>query len=79
MQISKERPSDRQAASSSGGERKRVSIALELLTKPSVLFLDEPTSSWDVELKEDVTDGMRELAKDGRTIIIVTHDLEYLE
>ena len=81
-QTSKDRPepaADTSAATLSGGEKKRVNIALELLTKPSVLFLDEPTSSLDVELKEDVVDGMRELAEDGRTIIMVTHDLEYLD
>jgi ABC transport system ATP-binding/permease protein len=82
MQTTKDQPeppADMLAASLSGGQKKRVSIALELLTKPSVLFLDEPTSSLDVELKEDVVDSMRELAKDGRTIIMVTHDLEYLD
>jgi ABC-type multidrug transport system ATPase subunit len=82
MQTTKEQPappSDMQAAALSGGQKKRVSIALELLTKPSVLFLDEPTSSLDVELKEDVVDSMRELAKGGRTVIMVTHDLEYLD
>jgi ABC transport system ATP-binding/permease protein len=82
MQTTKQQPeppADMLAASLSGGQKKRVSIALELLTKPSVLFLDEPTSSLDVELKEDVVDSMRELAKDGRTVIMVTHDLEYLD
>ncbi len=82
MDATKERPeppADMPAASLSGGQKKRVSIALELLTKPSVLFLDEPTSSLDVELKEDVVDSMKELAEDGRTIIMVTHDLEYLD
>jgi len=81
-QTTKDRPepaADTPAAALSGGEKKRVNIALELLTKPSVLFLDEPTSSLDVELKEDVVDSMRELAQDGRTIIMVTHDLEYLD
>jgi ABC-type multidrug transport system ATPase subunit/pSer/pThr/pTyr-binding forkhead associated (FHA) protein len=81
-QTTKDRPeptADTPAAALSGGEKKRVNIALELLTKPSVLFLDEPTSSLDVELKEDVVDSMKELAKDGRTIIMVTHDLEYLD
>ncbi len=55
-QTTKDRPepvADTPAAALSGGEKKRVNIALELLTKPSVLFLDEPTSSLDVELKED--------------------------
>jgi len=81
-ETTKDRPepaADTAAARLSGGEKKRVNIALELLTKPSVLFLDEPTSSLDVELKEEVVDGMRELAQGGRTIIMVTHDLEYLD
>jgi ABC-type multidrug transport system ATPase subunit len=81
-ETTKDRPepaADTAAARLSGGEKKRVNIALELLTKPSVLFLDEPTSSLDVELKEEVVDGMRELAEDGRTVIMVTHDLEYLD
>jgi ABC-type multidrug transport system ATPase subunit/pSer/pThr/pTyr-binding forkhead associated (FHA) protein len=81
-ETTKDRPkpaADTAAAALSGGEKKRVNIALELLTKPSVLFLDEPTSSLDVELKEDVVDSMKELARDGRTIIMVTHDLEYLD
>ena len=82
MHTTKEQPgaaADMQAAALSGGQKKRVSIALELLTKPSVLFLDEPTSSLDVELKEDVVDSLRELAEEGRTVIMVTHDLEYLD
>ncbi len=73
-----EPPADRRSAALSGGQRKRVSIALELLTKPSVLFLDEPTSSLDPELKEDVADSMKELTKTGRTVIMATHDLDYL-
>jgi ABC transport system ATP-binding/permease protein len=74
-----EPPAARRSGALSGGQKKRVSIGLELLTKPSVLFLDEPTSSLDVELKEDVVDSMKELAKTGRTVIMVTHDLEYLD
>ena len=82
MQTTKDQPeppADRPAENLSGGQRKRVNIALELLTKPSVLFLDEPTSSLDVELKEDVVDSMRELVNDGRTVVMATHDLEYLD
>jgi ABC transport system ATP-binding/permease protein len=74
-----EPPADRRSATLSGGQKKRVSIALELLTKPSVLFLDEPTSSLDPELKEDVADSMKDLANSGRTVIMTTHDLEYLD
>lgn len=82
MQTTKDQPeppADRPAENLSGGQKKRVNIALELLTKPSVLFLDEPTSSLDVELKEDVVDSMRELVNEGRTVVMATHDLEYLE
>jgi ABC transport system ATP-binding/permease protein len=82
MQTTKDQPqppADRPAENLSGGQKKRVNIALELLTKPSVLFLDEPTSSLDVELKEDVVDSMRELVNDGRTVVMATHDLEYLD
>ena len=82
MQTTKDQPeppADRSAENLSGGQKKRVNIALELLTKPSVLFLDEPTSSLDVELKEDVVDSMRELVNDGRTVVMATHDLEYLD
>ena len=82
MHTTRERPepaAELPSEALSGGEKKRVNIALELLTKPSVLFLDEPTSSLDVELKEDIADGMRDLARDGRTVVMVTHDLEYLD
>jgi ABC-type multidrug transport system ATPase subunit/pSer/pThr/pTyr-binding forkhead associated (FHA) protein len=63
----------------SGGQRKRVSVALELLTKPSLLFLDEPTSGLDPGLDKSVMEMMRELAHDGRTIIVVTHSVANLD
>jgi ABC-type multidrug transport system ATPase subunit len=58
----------------SGGQRKRVSVALELLTRPSLLFLDEPASGLDPGLAKSVMDNLRMLADDGRTVIVVTHD-----
>ena len=63
----------------SGGQRKRVSVALELLTKPSLLFLDEPTSGLDPGLDKSVMEMMRELAHDGRTIVVVTHSVANLD
>jgi ABC-type multidrug transport system ATPase subunit len=62
----------------SGGQQKRVNVALELLTKPSLLFLDEPTSGLDPGLDKSVMEQMRDLAHDGRTIIVVTHSVANL-
>jgi hypothetical protein len=62
----------------SGGQQKRVNVALELLTKPSLLFLDEPTSGLDPGLDKSVMELMSGLAKDGRTVIIVTHSVANL-
>src|SRR6266566_4441391 len=57
----------------SGGQRKRVSIALELLAKPSVFFLDEPTSGLDPGLDRKMMFLLRRLADQGHTIVLVTH------
>ncbi len=57
----------------SGGQRKRVSIAVELLAEPSLFFLDEPTSGLDPGLEKKMMHTMRRLADGGRTIVLVTH------
>ncbi len=57
----------------SGGQRKRVSIALELLANPSIFFLDEPTSGLDPGLDRKMMFLLRRLADRGRTIVLVTH------
>ena len=62
----------------SGGQRKRVSIALELLTKPALMFLDEPTSGLDPGLDRQVMILLREMADEGRTVVVVTHSVENL-
>ena len=59
----------------SGGQLKRMNVAQELLTKPSLLFLDEPTSGLDPGLDKSVMLQLRDLAHDGRTIIVVTHSV----
>ncbi|TDC73760.1 FHA domain-containing protein [Streptomyces hainanensis] len=65
-------------SSLSGGQRKRVSVALELLTKPSLIFLDEPTSGLDPGMDRDVMQLLRSLADDGRTVLVVTHSVAEL-
>ncbi|GAA1849858.1 hypothetical protein GCM10009836_32040 [Pseudonocardia ailaonensis] len=74
----------------SGGQRKRTSVALELLTKPSLLFLDEPTSGLDPGLDKSVMQTLRDLAdgtdgrssdggSSGRTVVVVTHSVLNLD
>ncbi|MGW0363640.1 FHA domain-containing protein [Streptomyces sp. NPDC002990] len=69
---------DKKITSLSGGQRKRVSVALELLTKPSLIFLDEPTSGLDPGMDRDVMQLLRALADDGRTVLVVTHSVAEL-
>ncbi|WP_018567722.1 FHA domain-containing protein [Streptomyces sp. PsTaAH-124] len=69
---------DKKVTSLSGGQRKRVSVALELLTKPSLIFLDEPTSGLDPGMDRDVMTLLRGLADDGRTVLVVTHSVAEL-
>jgi ABC-type multidrug transport system ATPase subunit len=69
---------DTRTSSLSGGQQKRVNVALELLTKPSLLFLDEPTSGLDPGLDMSVMEMMSGLARDGRTVIVVTHSVANL-
>ena len=63
----------------SGGQRKRTSVALELLTEPSLLCLDEPTSGLDPALDKEVMQELRELADSGRTVVVVTHNVLNLD
>jgi ABC-type multidrug transport system ATPase subunit/pSer/pThr/pTyr-binding forkhead associated (FHA) protein len=66
----------------SGGQRKRVSIAVELLSDPAILFLDEPTSPLDPQTIQEFMEILRGLSKSGTTIIMVTHkpeDLNYMD
>ncbi|MCX4810060.1 FHA domain-containing protein [Streptomyces sp. NBC_01239] len=69
---------EKKITSLSGGQRKRVSVALELLTKPSLIFLDEPTSGLDPGMDRDVMQLLRGLADDGRTVLVVTHSVAEL-
>ncbi|NDK89357.1 FHA domain-containing protein [Gordonia desulfuricans] len=62
----------------SGGQQKRASVAMELLTGPSLLILDEPTSGLDPALDRQVMSTLRRLADAGRVVLVVTHSLTYL-
>jgi ABC transport system ATP-binding/permease protein len=63
----------------SGGQRKRTSVAIELLTRPSLLVLDEPTSGLDPGYEKSVMDLLRSLADGSRTVITVTHSIQSLD
>jgi len=63
----------------SGGQRKRASVAMELLTEPALLILDEPTTGLDPALDRQVMAGLRRLADAGRVVLVVTHCLTYLD
>ena len=71
--------SDQLISTLSGGQRKRTSVALELLTKPSLLFLDEPTSGLDPGMDRSVMRTLRTLADDSRTVVVVTHNVANVE
>jgi ABC-type polar amino acid transport system ATPase subunit len=61
----------------SGGQQQRVAIARALALDPKVMLFDEPTSSLDPELRAEVLDVMRQLAADGMTMVIVTHEMNF--
>ena len=61
----------------SGGQQQRVAIARALAMQPKLMLFDEPTSALDPELVGDVLDVMRGLAKDGMTMIVVTHEMGF--
>lgn len=61
----------------SGGEQQRVAIARALSLEPEIMLFDEPTSSIDIELIKDVLDVMKNLAKEGMTMIVVSHEMGF--
>ena len=61
----------------SGGEGQRVSIARAIVHRPKVLFADEPTANLDTERSRQIIDIFHELHRDGQTIVMVTHEVEY--
>jgi ABC-type multidrug transport system ATPase subunit len=63
----------------SGGQRKRASVAVELLARPSILFLDEPTSGQDPHLEESMMQLFQTLARGGTTVVVTTHAMANVE
>jgi ABC-type polar amino acid transport system ATPase subunit len=61
----------------SGGQQQRVAIARALAMEPKVMLFDEPTSALDPELREEVLRVMRQLAEEGMTMIVVTHEMQF--
>jgi len=61
----------------SGGQQQRVAIARALAMQPDVMLFDEPTSALDPELRDEVLRVMRQLAEEGTTMIVVTHEMQF--
>ena len=61
----------------SGGQQQRVAIARALATNPEIIYFDEPTSALDPELIGEVLSVMRQLAEDGMTMLVVTHEMDF--
>ncbi|MDE5865131.1 MAG: ATP-binding cassette domain-containing protein, partial [Lachnospiraceae bacterium] len=61
----------------SGGQQQRVAIARALATDPEIIFFDEPTSALDPELTGEVLNVMQQLAAEGMTMLVVTHEMEF--
>ncbi|MGY5876055.1 MAG: ABC transporter ATP-binding protein [Candidatus Thorarchaeota archaeon] len=69
---------ERSPFSLSGGERKRVALATVLATRPRILALDEPTIGQDALQKERLSELLMEMNREGKTVIVVTHDIEFV-
>jgi len=63
----------------SGGQKQRVAIARSLMMKPEIMLFDEPTSALDPEMIGEVTNLMRQLAKEGMTMVIVSHEINFIK
>ncbi|MEL6101024.1 MAG: amino acid ABC transporter ATP-binding protein [Pseudomonadota bacterium] len=68
---------DKRPSELSGGQQQRVAIARALAMKPRVMLFDEPTSALDPELVQEVLDVMKALARDGMTMVVVTHEMSF--
>lgn len=70
---------DQRVSSLSGGQRKRVSVAMELISRPKLIFADEPTSGLDPALERGLTETFEQLTDGGRSVVLTTHIMSSLE
>lgn len=77
QKVGLEDKADEYPAMLSGGQQQRVAIARSLAMEPKVILFDEPTSALDPELVREVLNVMKDLAKEGRTMIVVTHEMGF--
>lgn len=75
--VSLEEKADAYPQSLSGGQKQRIAIVRSLAMNPDVMLFDEPTSALDPEMVGEVLDVMRELAEDGMTMVVVTHEMGF--
>src|SRR5690554_6828017 len=68
-----------EASRLSGGQQKRLAIAIALVHRPQVLFLDEPTAALDPRARKEIRDLIRRLSRSGTTIVFTSHDMEEVE
>ena len=72
-----EEKADAYPAQLSGGQKQRIAIVRAMAMKPKVMLFDEPTSALDPEMVGEVLDVMRELAEEGMTMVVVTHEMGF--
>ena len=72
-----EEKADAYPAQLSGGQKQRIAIVRALAMKPKLMLFDEPTSALDPEMVGEVLDGMKELAREGMTMVVVTHEMGF--
>jgi ABC-type polar amino acid transport system ATPase subunit len=77
-QVGLENSADKYPDELSGGEQQRVAICRAIAMKPNVLFLDEPTSALDPQRSSDIRNLLTEFVRDGRTLVIVSHSINFL-
>ena len=75
--VGMEKKADAYPISLSGGQQQRVAIARGLATQPEIIYFDEPTSALDPELIGEVLAVMRQLAEEGMTMLVVTHEMDF--
>ena len=70
---------DKYPSELSGGQKQRIAIARTLLIKPDIIMLDEPTSALDKDMKDSVLNLIKKIVEDGITLIIVSHEDEFIK